>query len=319
MRFIRTIQGLSCAGVLAAATATLIIPTTAKAAVACNEAALVAAINAANAAGGGTVTLATGCTYTLTASHGGGAHGPDGLPLITTPITLSGDGSTITRAGGLLAPTFRIVEVTSTGALTTKSVTLSNGSTSGLLGLAGGDGGGIYNAGAVTLTNSTLSGNHAGARGGGIYNGLGAATFTSSTVSGNSVTGLLGVTGGDGGGIYNDGGTVTFTSGNLSSNRAAGLLDLVGGMGGGMYDNGGTVTVTSSFVESNTAHQAAGIVTINGIFTLTSTSVTLNVAVVNPGGIDRSGGTFTNDTSAITANTPTNCIGSPTAVPGCIG
>jgi hypothetical protein len=214
----------------------------------CDVGALITAIKALNATGGGTLTLATGCTYTLTGSNVTGAHGPDGLPLIVTPITLSGNGTTITRAGGA----FRIVEVTGTGALTTKSVTISNGSADS-----------------------------------------------------------------DGGGIYNDGGTVTFTSGNLSSNSAAGALGLLSGRGGGMYDNGGTVTITSSFVKSNTAHQAAGIVTVNGIFTLTSTAVTSNGALVGPGGIDRTSGAFTNNTSDITANTPTNCAGSVPAVPGC--
>ena len=72
MRSIRTIQCLSCAAVLAAGTVTL-IPTTARAAVACSQTALVAAINAANAAHGGNVVLTPGCTYTLTASHARGS------------------------------------------------------------------------------------------------------------------------------------------------------------------------------------------------------------------------------------------------------
>ncbi|MEA2670160.1 MAG: hypothetical protein QOG45_380, partial [Chloroflexota bacterium] len=261
MRFIRRVQSLSCAAVLAAGTATLMMPTTAQAAVACNEPALVAAINAANAAGGGTVTLANPCTYVLTSSHDAGANGPDGLPRITTRITLlGGANSTITRAA--TAAPFRIVEVTGTGGLTLTSVTLSNGNAAGGL-LGGGDGGGIYSNGAVTLTNSTLSGNHADARGGGIYNGLGATTFTSSFVQSNSTGSLLGLAGGDGGGIYNTGGTVTFTSGHLSSTSAVATLLLLGGRGGGMFDNGGTVTFTSSFVQSNTAQQAGGILTNN--------------------------------------------------------
>jgi hypothetical protein len=320
MRFIRTIRSLGCAAVLAAGTLTLMAPTTAKAAVACNETALITAINAANAAGGGTVTLASPCTYSLTSSHDtGGAHGPDGLPRITTAITLlGGANSTITRAGGLLAPDFRIAEVTGTGALTLTSVTLSNGSAVSLLGLGGGDGGGIYNGGAVTLTGSTLTGNHAGTRGGGIYNGLGAATFTSSFVESNSAGSLLSA--GDGGGIYNDGGTVTFTSGNLSSNSAAGaLLGLLGGRGGGMYDNGGTVTFSTSFVQSNTARETAGIALVNAITTLTSTAVNGNVAVSSPGGVLRTGGTMAVTASPITGNTPTNCTGSVPAVPDCVG
>ena len=49
-----------------------------------------------------------------------------------------------------------------------------------------GNGGGIYNGGTLTLTNSTVSGNTAWAtRGGGIYNS-GTLTLTNSTVSGNT-------------------------------------------------------------------------------------------------------------------------------------
>jgi hypothetical protein len=87
----------------------------------------------------------------------------------------------------------------------------------------------------------------------------------------------LGLVGGDGGGIDNNG-AVTLTGSTLSGNHA-------GDRGGGRYDNGGTVTFTSSFVQGNTALQAGGIVTA----------------------------------TPITATTPTNCIGSPSPVPGCGG
>ena len=59
---------------------------------------LVAAINAANAAGGGTISLAPGCTYTLTAAASSGPMGANGLPIITTRITIAGAHATITRS-----------------------------------------------------------------------------------------------------------------------------------------------------------------------------------------------------------------------------
>ncbi len=65
-----------------------------------------------------------------------------------------------------------------------------------------GIGGGIYNGGTLALTNSTVSGNNAGAAGGGILNaGTGTLTLTNSTVSGNSANNA----GATGGGIRNDG------------------------------------------------------------------------------------------------------------------
>lgn len=60
-------------------------------------------------------------------------------------------------------------------------------------------GGGIYNAGKVTVSNSTLSGNsttYSGGEGGGIYN-AGTLTVNGCTLSGNAAV--------EGGGIYNAG------------------------------------------------------------------------------------------------------------------
>src|SRR5947208_12058916 len=126
--------------------------------VACSENALVAAVNLANSTSAAdTLVLAGGCTYALTSAHGGLT---DGLPVITTPIEMIGP-AVITRSS--LLP-FRIAEVSSTGSLTlTTSVVLTNGS-------AVGDGGGILNHGAVTLTSSSLSGNIATLNGGGLAN-----------------------------------------------------------------------------------------------------------------------------------------------------
>jgi hypothetical protein len=280
MRFIRTIQSLGCAAVLAAGTVAL-IPTTAQAAVACTETALVAAINAANAAGGGNVVLTAGCTYTLTRSHATGGHGPDGLPIITTVITLTGNNNIITRSVAPRTPAFRIAEVSNTGNFTLKHVTLNNG-------LAVGAGGGILNFGAVTLTGSALTNNTASGTGGGLSNadvpapGTGtAATFTSSTVSGNTASGR-------GGGLYN------------------GLR--------------GTLTTTSSSINTNTSSLArgGGIAAINSTATtLTSTPVSANHATLGAGGVYRLGGVMTITTSPITGNTPNNCVGSSPPVPSC--
>jgi hypothetical protein len=221
------------------------------AAVACNQTALVAAVTAANAAGGGTITLTVGCTYTLTASHGDdGVNGPDGLPIITTPITFSGNADIITRAS--TAAAFRIAQVTATGALTLNAVTVSGGDATSAL---DDNGGGILSFGAVTLTGSQLSANAAGGLGGALY-GSGAASAS---------------------------------------------------------------TFTSSTVKNNTAHQGAGLAVVHATFTTTSTVITGNASTVIPGGIYFVAGTATLTTTSVTGNTPTNCVGSPSPVPGCIG
>jgi hypothetical protein len=121
---IRTLRALTGAAVVAAAI-TAVAPVAAQASVACNETALVQAIDDANAAGGGNVVLEPLCTYDLATSHATGANGADGLPIITTVITLTGDQNVITRSSALGTPAFRIAEVASTGKLTLKLVTLS--------------------------------------------------------------------------------------------------------------------------------------------------------------------------------------------------
>lgn len=69
-------------------------------------ASLVAAIDSANAAPGpDTVSLGPGCTYALS-SIDNYWYGPNGLPAISSPVTIQGNGSTITRGPG--APSFRL-------------------------------------------------------------------------------------------------------------------------------------------------------------------------------------------------------------------
>jgi predicted outer membrane repeat protein len=117
----------------------------------------------------------------------------------------------------------------------------------------------------------------------------------------------------NGGGILNFG-AVTLTGSELSGNTANGL-------GGAIYSTGtaAAATFTSSTVKTNTANQAGGIASVNGTLTLTSSVVNANVALVNPGGIYYVAGSATLNTSTVTANISTNCTGSPSPVPGCIG
>jgi hypothetical protein len=282
MRRIRTLQGLIAATVVAGGMATfnpaaqaITIP------VACSENALVVAVNLANSTSAAdTLTLASGCTYRLTSSHGGLSNG---LPVITTPIEMIGP-ATITRSS--LLP-FRIAEVSRTGALTlTTGVALTNG-------FVVGDGGAILNRGAVTLTASSLSGNTATFNGGGLANAdtpsgtAPAATFTNSPVSNNTAQS-------SGGGIYNG---------------RRGTLTTTGVEGSPMFIKGNTATV-----------RGGGIAAIDSTATtLTQTAVTTNRALLGAGGVYRQGGTMTTTNSPISANTPNNCVGSTPAVPNCTG
>jgi hypothetical protein len=117
---------------------------------------LIAAINEANANGeANTIRLAAG-TYTLTEADNGdnGDNGnsrfaANGLPVITSPLTIMGrgaDNTSIERDAG--APGFRILDVAATGSLTLTRLTLRGGTSS--------NGGGIRNQGTLTLGVSFL-------------------------------------------------------------------------------------------------------------------------------------------------------------------
>ncbi|MEU4805784.1 hypothetical protein [Actinosynnema sp. NPDC023587] len=255
--------------------------------VACGENALVAAVRLANTTPtADTLVLARGCTYRMTTGHGGASNA---LPVITTPIEMVGP-ATVTNASLLGLGLFRIAEVGRTGSLTlTTGVAFTRGNVLG-------DGGGILNRGAVTLTGSTLAGNTASGDGGGLANAdtpsgtAPAATFTNSPVTGNTT--LLG----DGGGLYNGlRGTLTVTG----------------------------VSGSPLFITGNSAGRGGGIASLGSTATtLTQTAVTNNHALLllgHSGGVHRQGGTMTTTSAPISANTPNNCVGSTPAVPGCTG
>jgi hypothetical protein len=302
MRRIRTtIQALIGATVIAGGMAALTPAAQADTPVACSEDALVAAVTLANSTSAAdTLVLASGCTYSMTTSHGSAANGQEALPVITTPIEMIGP-ATITRASG---QSFRIAEVSTTGNLTlTTGVALTNGS-------ADSDGGGILNFGAVTLTNSSLSDNSATGNGGGLANAdtpngtAPAATFTRSPVS-NNTAGLYG------GGIYNG---------------LRGTLTTTGVTGSPLIITGNTVTGRTLLGLLGRGGRGGGIAAVDSTATtLTQTAVTVNhaegglLAPPTAGGVYRQGGTMTTTSSPITANTPNNCVGSSPAVPNCTG
>lgn len=186
-----------------------------------------AAVDACTAGSGADTILLPAGTYTLTAVDNTNT-GSNGLPQITSTITVQGAGNpVITRSG---AATFRFFFITSAGNLTLDGLTLTNGdSTTG-----GHDGGAIRNFGTLTVANSTLSGNLSNAGGSAIYsNNSTTTTIVGSTISNNLGLGAIGQSGtmtvsnstfsGNPGGLINRGGTITITNSTIASNSGAGL------------------------------------------------------------------------------------------------
>ncbi len=149
----------------------------------------------------------------------------------------------------------RVAYVSSTLGITLSHLILTGGKTPDQI--AGGQGGGIYSQGALSLDHSLVISNATGAElptsgdggdGAGIYS-LGSLNVTYSTVSGN--TAGHGSTGGHGGGIYVSG-TLTLDHSTVSDNRAgAGGSGTWGGHGGGLYIKG-TATLSHSTISGNT-------------------------------------------------------------------
>lgn len=151
------------------------LPTTPSPLIPCNAADLIAAINAANADPDHTsIYLPDGCTITLsTVNNNDGGHGENGLPVITTPITIESGGTS--SGGGIASPSatversmrgdvpdFRIFFITSSGQLTLRHVYVKNGRAS--------DGAGVFNdGGTLRLEDRYVAENLASGNGGGIY------------------------------------------------------------------------------------------------------------------------------------------------------
>lgn len=230
-----------------------------------SETALNAAIECVNAAGAGThlITLAADIVLSASATT---LNNPAAAELI-----LDGNGHILdgNRKGTVLS-------VSSGTSVHVRDIILTGGQ--GESGPSGDWGGGVYNRGSLTIENSTLSGNIA-AGGGAIANyGNGAVAeliLVRSTLSGNAATGK-------GGGIYNvatAGGSASLNVVNstLSGNAAV--------MGGGLFNesNGGNAgsNLTYSTLALNTGTNGGG-----GIQTLAgggNSSVTLAATIITNG------------------------------------
>ena len=136
-------------------------------------------------------------------------------------------------------------------------------------------GGGIYNNGALTISNSTLSGNTASSQGGGIYANGGSLTVLDSTFSANSTVN------GGGAAIFGINETLNVNRGTFSGNSSAasgGAMVLTGNStignstfsgnkapndGGAIYAPQGALTVSNSIFSGNSAARGAGILSEN--------------------------------------------------------
>jgi hypothetical protein len=113
-------------------------------------------------------------------------------------------------------------------------------------------GGGIYNAGTLTLNNCAISDNQTsgGAKGGGICSYEATLTLHGSTVSGNTTGDDWGASGG---GMCVQQGSLTLNNSTVSGNTAG-----AHGHGGGIYVEQGDLTLNNSTINGNVASFSGG-------------------------------------------------------------
>ncbi len=257
------------------------------------------AINAANmdapfggcpaGQGADVIELAPGETYLLSFVDNA-SYGNNGLPIITSDITINGNGATIQREAG--APSFRILHVGLNASLAINDLRISGGRP----GAYRPDGGALSNRGMLILTRVTVQDSVSVDDGGAIAN-FGTLRLVECVLAGNTAQR-------SGGGIYNVA-AVEMVKSTVARN------DSLGGFGGGGVFNLGTLSLENSTVSENAATRDGG-----GIFNMSSARVELanssigRNAATNGGGIYSKGGVRLNNTIVADSASGSDCGGS---------
>ena len=246
------------------------------------------AIDAANS--GDTIVFSRGQTFTLRSQL-----------TIDTRLTIRGKGSSktiiqaskcnpISLSGGCRPASQRVFEIERRGNLTLDGVTVRNGNCAGSCSTAEVDGGGIYNAGTLSLKNSIVQNNRSDWAGGGIYNEVMAKlTVTNSTITSNQAEF-------SGGGIYSVG-SATLSNSSVSSNYSASY-------GGGVANGAdGRLTVNNSAIHNNAAdYNGAGLYSEGALVKASGSSFYQNIAGNFGGAIHNAGLEITMKNCTVTEN-----------------
>ena len=193
---------------------------------------------------------------------------------ITSTVTVRGPAGGVTIARDQAVSRLRLFLVTSSGNLTLEGLTLADGleakgaaiENNGILAVRSSTirngfaqvltnsfgfarGGGIYNAGTLTVTDSVFSANRASISGGAIYNATGSPFTVTNTVfdscSANTSGGAIATA--------DDGGLSSVSRSTFNGNRVIGTsnFDTNDHFGGGAIANRGTLAVSSSTFDNN--------------------------------------------------------------------
>jgi CSLREA domain-containing protein len=261
----------------------------------------------ANGFGADIIELGTNLAYKMTVIDSGeGIGDPNGMPVITSNITINGHGSFLYRDPDLATPAFRIFKINFSGILTLNDLDMAYG-------LSPNDGGGLWNEGSLIMNNSSIK-HSRGDRGGGIYTKsyleLNHSAVSNNTSNNGSNAGPT--AGYDGGGIYSSStGKLEIADSSLKNNitgigGTSGPTTANSGHGGAIYSLG-TLKITHSTLRNNKTGAGNG---NGGAFFLGSSATILDTTIANNeaddgGGIYNNAGTLSIYRSAISGNIAT--------------
>ncbi len=170
-----------------------------------------------------------------------------------------------------------------------------------------GNGGGILNAGSLTIMGGEIANNQATRAGGGVENNNGTTAFIDTQLNNNlaginggglhiSAAGIVTMTGGsaagnvaqmEGGALWNSaGGALTVQNAMLTANNANGNAADQGG--GAIHNDGGTLVLTDTMILTNTALGTSG--SGGGILAVPGSAVTISGGEINGNSASRAGG-----------------------------
>ena len=274
---------------------------------------LIEAINNANtdsdtsggdcAAGAGAdVINLPGGAFTFTTSYIYDA-GNNGLPSITSDITINGNGSQLNLGGAAVG--IRLARVSASGDLTVVDTTVTGGYMydatfgGGVFRVEGGSltidsstlisnatrsyGGAIFaldNA-TLTITNDSVITGNAAFRGGGVYSSESTTTLSESDISGNYAERT-------GGGIQADRGSLSISASTINDNGwEPGQIGVNGYVdyGGGVIASRATLSIATTTIDGNYSDYGGG-----GVWVQSATGVTISQSAITNNVADGSGG-----------------------------